>query len=111
MDVAEMLKGDFFKADDLRASGPRTLKIAEVKKEMVGQGAEAEEKPVVYFIGSDQKLVLNKTNTRKLAELFGGTTDEWQGAEVELFQTQTQMSGKEIDCVRVRAPGTGKDPF
>lgn len=38
---------------------------------MVGQGAKAEEKPVLSFAESKKSLVLNKSRCKQLAALFG----------------------------------------
>jgi hypothetical protein len=62
-------------------------------------------KIVVYFRGMSKSLVVNSTNFDSLAEVTGEfDSDNWPGHEIELFATTTQMGGKTVPCVRVRAP-------
>ena len=34
----------------------------------------------------------------------GDETDNWPGHRIELYPDKTQMGGKPVDCIRVRAP-------
>ena len=67
---------------------------------------DRKEKPVCYFVEDDFKpLVINKTNGRKLAELFGDDPDDWEGEQIELFLVDTQdREGQACKGIRIRAP-------
>lgn len=60
-------------------------------------------KPVMSFTGRKKALVVNKTNFRTIAALFGDETDGWTGKQIELFKSTTQFGADVVDCVRVRA--------
>lgn len=65
-----------------------------------------DEKPVLYFKGKDKGIVLNKTNSNKIAEIFGDDTDGWTDGQIVLFETTTEFQGKTVPAIRVRpAPG------
>lgn len=98
-------------ADVFDAKGkPITLTavVAGVKKVLVGQGDEKEERWALTFRGSDRKLTLNKTNLGALIEFFGAETDDWTGQQVGLVGSYTEFQGKTVKAVRIRpSDGTG----
>ncbi len=58
--------------------------------------------PVVYFKGNQLGLILNKTNAKKLKELFSPETDNWKGKQIDLYRSVTTYMGEEVDCLRIR---------
>ena len=61
-----------WKADDLEGKD-LTLKIRNVDVKKFDEGA----KLIVTFHNSDKSLILNKTNSEIIAELYGDDTDDW----------------------------------
>lgn len=63
-----------------------------------------QKKPVAYFKESkdNRGLVLNKTNCKVVAALYGAETDKWIGRRVTLFPTTTSAFGQTVDCIRIR---------
>ena len=45
------------------------------------------------------------TNFDAVADICGADTDGWPGCQIELYPSKTQMGGKTVDCIRVRAAG------
>jgi hypothetical protein len=76
--------------------------IRGVKMESVGQGQDAEDKPVVYFRETQKGLALNKTNANAIAQLYGPDTDRWTGKAVTLYPTEVEFQGKMTLAIRVR---------
>jgi hypothetical protein len=72
-----------------------TLKLPEGK---------TQDKIVLYLAGAKKSLPLNVTNFDAVADICGGDTDDWSGCQIELYPSKTQMAGKTVDCIRVRAP-------
>lgn len=99
--VNEMHPSKYFKASDLE-DDEMTVTMKTVKQETVGQGAQSEEKWVLYFRGQEKGLVLNKTNTTTIAKLYGDDTDSWAGKRITLFPTQVDMQGRQVDAIRVK---------
>ena len=98
MKVSDAFPGAFLKAENLH--GKRvTVTIDCVKQEDIG----SEIKPVVYFLGKDKGLVLNKTNANEIAEHLGDEMDSWAGGKIVLFGTKTEFHGKMVPCIRVDA--------
>jgi hypothetical protein len=76
--------------------------IDRVEMAEIGQGAESQEKPVMYFKGIEPGMVLNKTNAGTLGKLLGNDTDEWIGKKIGLFTTEVDYAGNQVLAIRVR---------
>lgn len=76
--------------------------IDRVEMAEVGQGAESQEKPVMYFKGIEPGMVLNKTNAGTLGKLLGNDTDDWAGKSIGLFTTEVDFAGNQVLAIRVR---------
>ena len=92
----------FFRAEDLQEE--KLLKIKEVTEEMVGQGADQEQKLVVWFTNSKKGLPLNRTNNRTIRGAYGDETPGWPGKIIALYPTQAPFRGKMVGALRVRIP-------
>lgn len=102
MNINQAFPSKFLKASDLNDE-THVLKIADVKVEQVGQNQDT--KPVAYFEGKKKGLVLNKTNSRKIASIAGSPeTEDWVGVEIAIFPTETEFGGESVECIRVKPP-------
>jgi len=79
----------------------RNVVIAGVNIEPVfdSQKNASKDMVIVYFDGIQRGLVCNKTNGRKLAEMFGGSDAEWIGKEVSITHAKRSNGtiGVDID--------------
>lgn len=87
----------YLTADDVDAE-PITAPIEKVEFEQIS----GEEKPVLYLAGVEKGVVLNVTNSNRLAALYGGDTDMWTGKPVTLHTEPTQMKGRPCKGLRVK---------
>lgn len=100
------LLGKYLKCDDL--GGRRVLVTIE---RMEAQKIEDEEKPVLYFVGKNKGLVLNRTNADSIIEITGtDETDEWEGKQIVLHPDKTKFGGKTVDCIRIATPQQTNTP-
>jgi len=97
MNIESAFPSTYIKASDLLGRSARVT-IRNVLMETVGQ----EQKPILYFNGKEKGLVLNRTNANTISTLFGPNTDDWEGAEVELFPAMVDFQGRSVEAVRVR---------
>lgn len=97
-----------FPSKYLRATdiGDRQVKVimSHVEIESVGQGNEAEHKPVVYFEKSKKGMVLNKTNAEILARAYGDEMDDWSGKEVIIYVAEVQFKKEMVEALRLKVP-------
>ena len=65
-------------------------------------------KVAVTFAGAKKRLLLNATNAKTLAKLFGLETDAWSGKGVALRPENVQAFGQSYCVVRVAGAATVK---
>jgi len=99
----EIFPSKYVKSGDLRGK-PLVEEIEWAPTETLGNGSEAERKTVLHFRGGTKPLPLNMTNWDAVAAIAGDDTDGWPGHRVELYPTTTELKGKIVDCIRIRAP-------
>jgi hypothetical protein len=106
MNINTAFPSNFLKAADLNGKAV-PLTIRDVKLEKVGRTQD--EKPVVYFMGKEKGLVLNRVNSKKIAEIAGSfDTEDWGGTVIAIYPTETEFGGETVECIRVKAPKTSK---
>ena len=54
-------------------------------------------------------LLLNKTNAKTIAQLYGKRPSDWVGRWITLYPSTTDVGGETLDCIRIRneIPGAG----
>jgi hypothetical protein len=108
MNINTAFPSNYLKAGDLAGTAV-SVTIREVAMEEVGRTKE--KKPVVYFVGKDKGVVLNRVNSNKIAELAGSfDTEDWGGTVIALYPTETEFAGETVECIRVRAPKVNGKP-
>lgn len=80
-----------------------TLTISRVEAGTItGNSGRTAKKPIVWFEKTEKGLVLNRTNAKTVAALYGKNTDTWAGKRITLFATTTSFGGETVECIRVR---------
>jgi len=88
--------------DVVNAGGRLTLTVARIELEQFvdPETKETEEKPVLTFT-EGKRLILNKTNARRLGTLLGSDLDGWAGKQVTLIVEDVESFGKTVPAIRV----------
>jgi len=73
-----------------------------VNENVEGQSGKTEEKQVLYFSESKKGMILNKTNAKRIARLYGPETDDWKGIAIELYTEPVKAFGETHNAIRVR---------
>jgi hypothetical protein len=73
--------------------------ISHVEMQLVGQGPDQKEKPVLHLEG-EKPIVLNRTNFETIEDAFGDT-EEWSGHKVKVYCAPTRFQGKAVDGIKV----------
>jgi hypothetical protein len=98
-----MRSKDAFPTKFLRSSDAKTKPIIAIisylEMELVGQGQDRKEKPVLHLEGV-KPMVLNRTNFETLEEAFGDS-DDWPGHKIKIKCARTQFEGKSVDGLRI----------
>jgi len=101
MRISAAFPSNYLKASDLHGKGEVRLTIRSIEMENVGEG---EDKPVMYFHGTEKGLPLNKTNALMIADSYGDETEAWINQPVILFEEKVPFKGKPTPAVRVKIP-------
>ncbi len=91
LDASQFVKSKYLRGSDLSMRTPVRVTVQEVDQhEFPEQG----EKLVLKFLEIDQEMILNKTQTRTLIEMFGPQTGVWRGQRLNLMQVPSSYEGK-----------------
>lgn len=102
MQISKVFPSKYVAAADLNGK-PVTLTIKRVSlEEMKDHNSNLIKKPVVWFEKATKGFVMNVTNARTIADLYGDETDDWTGKRITIYPTQVRAFGKMQDCIRVR---------
>lgn len=84
--------------------------IKNYDRETMGQGAQAQEKWVIYFREMKKGLGLNKTNGKILCNILGSDDmDEWIGQKIALYvKDDVEYQGEIVSAIRIRQKLPGK---
>lgn len=69
---------------------------------LTAQGGRTDKKPIVYFVGKEKGLALNRTNAKCIASIYGNDTSKWAGRPIALYVTTTSSPDGMVECIRVR---------
>jgi hypothetical protein len=93
----EAFPSKFLKSADVKAK-PIVATISHMEMELVGQGQEQKQKPVLY-LEDEKPMVLNRTNFEALEDAFGDS-DDWPGHKIKIKCECTKFQGKTVDGLR-----------
>jgi hypothetical protein len=99
---------EFFQSKFLRAADLGTdeweFTIARWDRQEFESDDGPQEKPVLYFTTDRRGFVVNKTNMRMLAAMFGDDLNGWNGKSIVLQSEPVQFQGRVVNSIRVRKP-------
>lgn len=72
-----------------------------VREQITGTGGKKEECTVAHLKGA-KPFILNATNCKTIAKLYGNFIEDWAGRQITLFATTTKMGGETVECLRIR---------
>ena len=102
----DVFPSKYLKAADLGGRDIRLVMDYVEKEDLFGQD---DPKPVLSFVDTSKRLVLNVTNWNAIEDAYGGESDDWAEKPIILFPAKTQFGSKTVDCVRVRVPANDQD--
>src|SRR3990167_654142 len=97
--INEAFPSKYIKAADLKGRQV-PVKMDRTEYEMIGN----DKKLILYFVGKEKGMVLNKTNANNIADLYGDDTEDWLNQEIILFEAMVDFQGKTVPAIRVKGP-------
>lgn len=79
------------------------LKITKVEREDILNGDGRSDKRIVLHVDKFKPVILNKTNEKTIAKLFGPYVEDWQNKYFAAFKTKVSAFGETVDAVRIRS--------
>jgi hypothetical protein len=70
-------------------------------EEIVGAGGKKDHCTVAHLV-NQKPMILNVTNSKSIAKLYGPFIESWSGKEITLFATTTKLAGEAVECLRIR---------
>lgn len=109
----KLINPDYIGAYALQPDEDLIVTIDYVQREQVtGTGGKKEECTVAHLIGQ-KPMILNVTNSKSIAKLYGPYIDDWSGKQITLYASMTKLAGDMVECLRVRptAPAKRRKPI
>ena len=99
-----LFPSQWLKAADFRGKTVTVLiERIDPRADLKRTDGSSEKKPVVYFRGDWKPMVLNRTNGRVLAKLYGPEVTGWIGKPIMLRSEKVSSFGQTVDAIRVVA--------
>ncbi len=87
-----------------------TLTILDMRtEELKSHKGAKENKEVLYFKETKKGFVLNKTNAKRIAQMYGATTGQWEGKQITLTTEEVEAFGEVHNALRVVLGEIGQD--
>ncbi len=79
-----------------------TVTIDYVVREIItGSGGKKEECTVAHLQGV-KPFILNTTNSKTIAKMYGPYIEDWAGQRITLFASTAKLAGDTVECLRIR---------
>lgn len=97
-----LINPDYIGAYALPDGEDLTVKIDYVQvEEITGTGGKKEHCTVAHLV-NQKPMILNVTNSKSIAKLYGPYIEDWQGKLITLFASTTKLAGETVECLRIR---------
>ena len=73
-----------------------------VREVITGAGGKKEECTVAHLKNGVKPFILNATNSKSIAKLYGNFIEDWAGKTITLFASTAKLAGDTVECLRVR---------
>ncbi len=102
-----LFPGKYAKASDLRdASATVVIEAINPEEELVMTGGKKDVKPCLRLRGKQKAFVLNKTNARAIAAVYGTNPNDWIGKAIVIAPRMVEAHGKMVEAIRVDEKAT-----
>lgn len=97
-----LINPDYIGAYSLTPGEDMIVVIQSVGCEKVtGTGGKKDECSVARLV-NQKPFILNATNSKTIAKLYGPYIEDWAGKPIILYASTTNLAGEPVECLRVR---------
>uniref|UniRef100_UPI0033428957 hypothetical protein n=1 Tax=Castellaniella defragrans TaxID=75697 RepID=UPI0033428957 len=97
-----LINPDYLGAYSIPEGEDLTVVIDYVRSEEITGTNGKKEVCSVAHIKGNKPWILNMTNQKTIARLYGPYIEDWQGKAVTLYASTTKLAGEAVECIRVR---------
>ena len=73
-----------------------------VRESITGTGGKKEDCTVAHLKNGIKPFILNATNSKTIAKLYGNFIEDWAGRPITLFASTARLAGDTVECLRIR---------
>lgn len=106
MNADDYIQSKYLGASDLKGKEP-VVTIASVSLEKM---RDQQQKLAISINNHPKGILLNKTNTKAVAAMYGKETDNWIGKKIRLVSVWTEYGGQPTQGLRIVPPGIDPTP-
>ena len=72
--------------------------------EIIGEKGRKDKKPILHFVGKEKTMIVNRTNGKTIATLYGPKVEDWKGKRITLYPSMTRApdGSGDVECIRIR---------
>jgi hypothetical protein len=105
-----LINPDYIGAYSIPEGEDLTVKIDFVQvEEVTGSQGKKDHCTVAHLVG-EKPMILNVTNSKSIAKLYGPYIEDWQGKLITLFASTTRLAGETVECLRIRPQVAQRKP-
>lgn len=78
------------------------VKITHVGREIVTTTGGKKEECTVAQLENNKPMILNATNSKTIAKLYGSYIEDWVGKYIQLYESKAMLAGENVECLRIR---------
>ena len=99
--IDDFFPSKYLKASDLQGRDVKVT-IQSLIPEQFENDGKTDTKLVVYFVGKEKGVVLNKTNAGTIAAAYGYDYTTWSGNQITLYTAMVDAWGETKEAIRIR---------
>lgn len=97
-----MLISDFFPSKYVAAADLRGAPVQVTIANVTIEELEGKKKLILWFTGQRKGLMLNKTNAKVIAKLYGDEVSAWFNRTITIYPSECSYKGDIVPCIRVK---------
>jgi len=106
----KLINPDYIGAYAIPEGEDLTVKIDYVQvEEVTGSQGKKDVCSVMHLVG-EKPMILNVTNSKSIAKLYGPYIEDWRGQLVTLYASTTRLAGETVECLRIRPQVAERKP-
>lgn len=101
-----LIPSKYLEAADLQGKSVAVTIDAIVARVELKNPTGKDYRPMFKLRGKEKGWIMNKTNLKLIAEVFGSKADAWVGKTVVIHAARVESFGKTVDAIRVDVDAT-----